>query len=443
MTTDARLEQAMNSIVREVWGRLLSLLAYQFRDLELAEDVLQDAVERALSNWPKSGIPDNPAAWLLTTAKRVAIDDFRRAKTFEQKRLLLEADARIAMEEEIVVSDEDIPDERLRLIFTCCHPALNREAQLILTLRTLGGLSTSDIAHALLMAEPTVGQRITRAKRKIRDAGIPFQTPSAADLPDRLDTVLNVIYLIYNEGYVASAGDSLFRVDLATEAIRLGRVLVRLMPDEPEAIGLLALMVLNDSRRDARVDENGVLVTLDNQDRTRWNRTAIAEGTALVDRALRMRRVGPYQIQASISAIHCQAATPEDTDWAQIVALYDVMMTISPTPIVALNRAVAVSMAEGPENGLLAISQIDHIEELEEYHLLHSTRADMLRRAARFDEAREAYQRAINLTNNTAERGFLTQRVSSLAYFSKANPGRSPQSTRKTLRQRSFEGSGR
>ncbi|MGH2551892.1 MAG: RNA polymerase sigma factor, partial [Thermomicrobiales bacterium] len=300
MMADARLEQAMNSIVREEWGRLLSLLAYQFRDLELAEDVLQDAVERALSNWPKSGIPDNPAAWLLTTAKRVAIDDFRRTKTFEQKRLLLEADARIAMEEEIVVSDEDIPDERLRLIFTCCHPALNREAQLILTLRTLGGLSTSDIAHALLMAEPTVGQRITRAKRKIRDAGIPFQTPSAADLPDRLDTVLNVIYLIYNEGYVASAGDSLFRVDLATEAIRLGRVLVRLMPDEPEAIGLLALMVLNDSRRDARVDENGVLVTLDDQDRSRWNRAAIVEGTALVERALRMRRAGSYQIQASI-----------------------------------------------------------------------------------------------------------------------------------------------
>jgi RNA polymerase sigma-70 factor (ECF subfamily) len=413
--TDRRLEQIINRIVREEWGRLLSLLAYQFRDLELAEDVLQDAVERALSHWPRGGIPDNPAAWLLTTAKRVAIDDRRRVKTFEQKRLLLETDARIAMEEEIVVSDEDIPDERLRLIFTCCHPALNREAQLILTLRTLGGLSTSDIAHALLMAETTVGQRITRAKRKIRDAGIPFQTPSAADLPDRLDTVLNVIYLIYNEGYVASQGDDLFRVDLATEAIRLGRVLVRLMPDEPEAIGLLALMILNDARRNARVDSSGVLVTLEDQDRSRWNRTAIAEGVDLVDRALRMRRAGLYQIQAAISAIHCQAQTPAATDWLQIVALYDVLMTIAATPIVELNRAVAVSMASGPEAGLLAIAQIDGLSDLEEYHLLHSTRADLFRRAGRSAEAVEEYQRAIELTSNNAERGFLTRRVASLA----------------------------
>lgn len=412
--TDARLEQAINRIVREEWGRLLSLLTYQFRDLELAEDVLQDAVERALSHWPRSGIPDNPAAWLLTTAKRVAIDDRRRLKTFEQKRLLLEADARIAMEEEIIVSDEDIPDERLRLIFTCCHPALNREAQLILTLRTLGGLSTSDIAHALLMAEATVGQRITRAKRKIRDAGIPFQTPSAADLPDRLDTVLNVLYLIYNEGYVASQGVALFRVDLATEAIRLGRVLVRLMPDEPEAIGLLALMLLNDARRDARVDDSGVLVTLEDQDRNRWNRAAIEEGIDLVDRALRMRRAGPYQIQAAISAIHCQAETPDATDWPQIVALYDVMMSIAATPVVALNRAVAISMADGPERGLEAIDQIDRLNDLEEYHLLHSTRADLLRRAGHSAEALVEYQRAIELTNNNAERGFLTRRVASL-----------------------------
>ena len=413
--TETQLDQTISTIVREEWGRLLSLLAYQFRDLELAEDVLQDAVERALSHWPRSGIPDNPAAWLLTTAKRVAIDHRRRLKTFEQKRLLLEADARIAMEEEIIVSDEDIPDERLRLIFTCCHPALNREAQLILTLRTLGGLSTSDIAHALLMAETTVGQRITRAKRKIRDAGIPFQTPSAADLPDRLDTVLNVLYLIYNEGYVASQGDALFRVDLATEAIRLGRVLVRLMPDEPEAIGLLALMILNDARRDARVDATGMLVTLEDQDRSRWNRAAIEEGVALVDRALRMRRVGPYQIQAAISAIHCQAETPDATDWPQIVALYDVMMSLADTPVVALNRAVAISMAHGPERGLEAIDRIDRLNDLDEYHLLHSTRADLLRRAGRSAEAVAEYRRAIELTNNNAERGFLTRRVASLA----------------------------
>jgi RNA polymerase sigma-70 factor (ECF subfamily) len=407
-------DATINHIVRNEWGRLLSLLAYQFRDLELAEDVLQDAVERALNHWPRSGIPANPAAWLLTTAKRAAIDQHRRVKTFEQKRLLLEADARIAMEEEIVVHDEEIPDERLRLIFTCCHPALSREAQLILTLRTLGGLTTAEIAHALLMAEPTVGQRITRAKRKIRDAGIPFQTPSAADLPDRLDTVLNVLYLIYNEGYVASGGASLFRVDLAAEAIRLGRVLAQLMPDEPEALGLLALMLLNDSRRDARVDEAGVLITLDDQDRTRWNRLAIDEGTALVERALRMRRVGIYQLQAAISAVHCQAGTASDTDWREIVALYDLMMTVAPTPIVALNRAVAVSMADGPEWGLLAIAEIERLAELEEYHLLHSTRADMLRRAGRPREARGEYERAIALTSNQAERGFLTRRVASL-----------------------------
>jgi len=409
------LDAAINHIVRNEWGRLLSLLAYQFRDLELAEDVLQDAVERALNHWPRSGVPANPAAWLLTTAKRAAIDQHRRVKTFEQKRLLLEADARIAMEEEIVVNDEEIPDERLRLIFTCCHPALSREAQLILTLRTLGGLTTAEIAHALLMAEPTVGQRITRAKRKIRDAGIPFQTPSAADLPDRLDTVLNVLYLIYNEGYVASGGDSLFRVDLAAEAIRLGRVLVQLMPDEPEALGLLALMLLNDSRRDARVDDSGVLITLDDQDRTRWNRIAIDEGTALVERALRMRRIGVYQLQAAISAVHCQANAAAETDWREIVALYDLLLAIAPTPIVALNRAVAISMAEGPEWGLLAIAEIERLAELEEYHLLHSSRADMLRRAGRPREARGEYERAIELTSNNAERLFLIRRVKAIA----------------------------
>jgi len=342
------------------------------------------------------------------------IDHIRRAQSLSAKLPLLAFEKIVATLEDTIIDTEEIPDERLRLIFTCCHPALNQEAQIALTLRTLGGLSTTEIAHALLIAEPTVGQRISRAKRKIREAGIPFETPAAADLPDRLDAVLHVLYLIYNEGYVASEGKLLFRVDLATEAIRLGRVLVRLMPDEPEAMGLLALMLLNDARRDARVDANGELVTLDEQDRTRWDRRSITEGTRLVDRALRMRRPGLFQLQAAISALHCQAETSDDTDWRQIVALYDVMMTIAPTPIVALNRAAAVSMAEGPEAGLVAIAQIDQLDQLEEYHLLHASRADMLRRAGQLIEARSAYERAIALTNNSTERGFLARRVSSL-----------------------------
>ncbi len=403
---------ALVGVVREEWGRLLAALTYQFGDLSQAEDALQDVVEAAYRRWPVTGVPENPAAWLMTSARRRLIDHIRRTQTLNAKLPLLATE--LFEKEDMDIDTEEIPDERLRLIFTCCHPALNQEAQIALTLRTLGGLSTTEIAHALLISEPTVGQRISRAKRKIREAGIPFETPEGADLPDRLDTVLHALYLIYNEGYVASEGALLFRIDLSTEAIRLARVLVRLMPDEPEGIGLLALMLLNDARRDARIDSNGELVTLDQQDRTRWNRSSIAEGTGLVDRALRMRRPGLFQLQAAISALHCQAETPGDTDWPQIVALYDVMMTIAPTPIVALNRAAAISMAEGPEQGLFAIAQIDHLEQLEEYHLLHASRADMLRRAGRLIEARTAYERAIALTNNTTERGFLARRASSL-----------------------------
>jgi RNA polymerase sigma-70 factor (ECF subfamily) len=403
---------ALVGVVRAEWGRLLAALTYQFGDLSQAEDALQDVVEAAYRRWPVTGVPENPAAWLMTSARRRLIDHIRRTQTLNAKLPLLATE--LFEKEDMDIDTEEIPDERLRLIFTCCHPALNQEAQIALTLRTLGGLSTTEIAHALLISEPTVGQRISRAKRKIREAGIPFEAPEGAELPDRLDTVLHVLYLIYNEGYVASEGALLFRIDLSTEAIRLARVLVRLMPDEPEGIGLLALMLLNDARRDARIDSNGDLVTLDQQDRTRWSRSSIAEGTGLVDRALRMRRPGLFQLQAAISALHCQAETPGDTDWPQIVALYDVMMTIAPTPIVALNRAAAISMAEGPEQGLFAIAQIDHLEQLEEYHLLHASRADMLRRAGRLIEARTAYERAIALTNNTTERGFLARRASSL-----------------------------
>jgi RNA polymerase sigma-70 factor (ECF subfamily) len=403
---------ALVGVVREEWGRLLAALTYQFGDLSQAEDALQDVVEAAYRRWPVTGVPENPAAWLMTSARRRLIDHIRRTQTLNAKLPLLATE--LFEKEDMDIDTEEIPDERLRLIFTCCHPALNQEAQIALTLRTLGGLSTTEIAHALLISEPTVGQRISRAKRKIREAGIPFEAPEGAELPDRLDTVLHVLYLIYNEGYVASEGALLFRIDLSTEAIRLARVLVRLMPDEPEGIGLLALMLLNDARRDARIDSNGELVTLDQQDRTRWSRSSIAEGTGLVDRALRMRRPGLFQLQAAISALHCQAETPGDTDWPQIVALYDVMMTIAPTPIVALNRAAAISMAEGPEQGLFAIAQIDHLEQLEEYHLLHASRADMLRRAGRLMEARTAYEQAIALTNNTTEQGFLARRASSL-----------------------------
>ena len=412
MGASQRSDEALVSIVRDEWGRLLAALTLQFGDLSQAEDALQDAVETAFRRWPVTGAPANPAAWLMTCARRRMIDHIRRAQTLNAKLPLLAFE--MATLEDIIIDTEEIPDERLRLIFTCCHPALNQEAQIALTLRTLGGLSTTEIAHALLIAEPTVGQRISRAKRKIREAGIPFETPAAADLPDRLETVLEVLYLVYNEGYVASEGRLLFRVDLATEAIRLGHVLVRLMPDEPEALGLLALMLLNDARRDARIDCNGELVTLDQQDRSRWNRDSIVEGTELVDRALRMRRPGLYQLQAAISALHCQAEAPGETDWLQIVALYDVMMTIAPTPIVALNRAAAVSMAEGPDQGLIALAHIDQLDQLEDYHLLHASRADMLRRAGRFTEARAAYERAIALTNNTTERGFLARRASSL-----------------------------
>ena len=274
-------DDALIGVVREEWGRLLAALTYQYGDLSQAEDALQDVVEIAYRRWPVTGVPDNPAAWLMTTARRRIIDQLRRAQTLRAKLPLLAFSAFTTTLEDTIIDTEEIPDERLRLIFTCCHPALNQEAQIALTLRTLGGLSTTEIAHALLIAEPTVGQRISRAKRKIREAGIPFETPEGADLPDRLDTVLHVLYLIYNEGYVASEGALLLRIDLSTEAIRLARVLVRLMPDEPEGIGLLALMLLNDARRDARIDSNGELVTLDQQDRTRWNRSSIIEGTGL------------------------------------------------------------------------------------------------------------------------------------------------------------------
>ena len=406
----------IDAIYRVESRRVLATLIRLLGDFDAAEEALHDAFMAALDRWPAEGIPDNPRAWLVSTGRFKAIDRLRRRARFDawSDAIADRLEAAPASTADAETGGEDaVEDDRLRLIFTCCHPALTPDARIALTLREVCGLETEQIARAFLVPAPTLAQRIVRAKGKIRDAKIPYQVPSRDELPDRLDAVLHVIYLVFNEGYSATSGDSVVRVDLAGEAIRLGRLLVELLP-EPEAIGLLALMLLHDARRAARTSASGELVLLDEQDRSLWNVEQIHEGAALVERALHSRRFGPYTLQAAIAAVHAEAPTAAATNWRHIVALYDVLMRVEPTPVVELNRAAAVAMRDGPEAGLLLIDAILARGDLADYHLAHSARADLCRRLGRTADALASYERALALTAQGPERRFLERRIATL-----------------------------
>jgi len=395
-------------IFREEYGRTVAVLVRRFGDIDLAEEAVQDAFATAVQRWPSDGVPPSPAGWLITTARNRIIDRLRREASRDDRHALAAVmQSRDDLEKEGVVGDADVGDDRLRLMFTCCHPALALNAQVALTLRLLGGLTTETIARAFLVPPATLAQRLVRAKGKIRDARIPYRVPQAGDLPARLRGVLAVIYLIFNEGYTASSGERLTRDDLCAEAIRLGRQLNDLMAGEPEVMGLLALMLLIDARRAARVSADGSLVRLADQDRRHWNRALIREGQALVRRCLARNQPGPYQIQAAINAVHSDARAAADTDWRQILMLYDQLMAVAPTPVAALNRAVAVAEVEGPHAALTIVDGLD----LERYYLFHAIRADLLRRLGRSSEAARAYDAAIERCDNTAERDFLQRRL--------------------------------
>jgi len=403
------MKATVERVFREESGRVLATLIRVLGDFQLAEDALQDAFVRAAQTWEQEGIPERPAAWLTTVARNRAIDVRRRARASpidaRDPSDLPESAAPLPAYELVV------PDDQLRLIFTCCHPSLSEATRVALTLRTLGGLTTEEIARAFLSPEASMAQRLVRAKKKIREANIPYAVPGADDLPERLDAVLSVVYLVFNEGYSATAGQDLVRVDLCAHAIRLGRLLAAMMPTEPEALGLLALMLLHHARRAARIDAGGDFVPLEEQDRALWDEERTAEGVAQLDRAILLHRSGPYQIQAAIAALHAQARRADETDWKQIAWLYRALINIWPSPIVKLNYAVSIAMAEGPERGLAMIDALPDMEELTDYHLLPAARADLLRRAGRSREAAAAYRTALGLVKNARERAYLERRL--------------------------------